>query len=78
MHTELVLKMIWNVFLQAGVWQDLIESGIEDVTQPAAFRLALVLRHSPPDLAARILHDLLEPHPQGVRGALHAFVCLSI
>ncbi|XP_063391576.1 uncharacterized protein LOC134677064 isoform X1 [Cydia fagiglandana] len=52
------------VAYQAGVWQNLLAKGIDDVIQPAAFKLAIVLRHTPTDLTVRLLADLLRLHPQ--------------
>ncbi|XP_026748522.1 uncharacterized protein LOC113509387 isoform X1 [Galleria mellonella] len=60
---------IWHslrncVAYQAGVWQNLLAKGIDDVIQPAAFKLAIVLRHTPSELVVRLLADLLRLHPQ--------------
>ncbi|XP_037301418.1 uncharacterized protein LOC119191630 [Manduca sexta] len=55
------------VAYQAGVWQNLLMKGIDDVIQPAAFKLAIVLRHTPSELAAKLLAELLSLHPQSVR-----------
>ncbi|CAK1589395.1 unnamed protein product [Parnassius mnemosyne] len=52
------------VAYQAGVWQNLLAKGMIDVMQPAAFKLAIVLRHTPAELTARLLADLLHDHPQ--------------
>ncbi|KAL0810675.1 hypothetical protein ABMA28_010007 [Loxostege sticticalis] len=52
------------VAYQAGVWQNLLSKGIDDVVQPAAFKLAIVLRHTPSELTVRLLADLLRLHPQ--------------
>ncbi|KAG6460521.1 hypothetical protein O3G_MSEX012038 [Manduca sexta] len=52
------------VAYQAGVWQNLLMKGIDDVIQPAAFKLAIVLRHTPSELAAKLLAELLSLHPQ--------------
>ncbi|XP_045519861.1 uncharacterized protein LOC123711355 isoform X1 [Pieris brassicae] len=52
------------VAYQAGVWQGLVLKGMEDATHPAAFRLAVVLRHTPPELAVRLVADKLRTHPQ--------------
>ncbi|XP_075986129.1 uncharacterized protein LOC142983146 isoform X2 [Anticarsia gemmatalis] len=52
------------VAYQAGVWQNLLNKGIDDVIQPAAFKLAIVLRHTPSELTVRLLSDLLRSHPQ--------------
>ncbi|XP_050356603.1 uncharacterized protein LOC126777580 isoform X1 [Nymphalis io] len=49
---------------QAGVWQNLLLKGIPDVMQPAAFKLAIVLRHTPSELTVKLLADLLHLHPQ--------------
>ncbi|CAH2098528.1 unnamed protein product [Euphydryas editha] len=49
---------------QAGVWQNLLLKGMPDVMQPAAFKLAIVLRHTPSELTVRLLADLLHLHPQ--------------
>ncbi|KAI8423389.1 hypothetical protein MSG28_012540 [Choristoneura fumiferana] len=38
------------VAYQAGVWQNLLSGGVDDAMQPAAFKLAIVLRHTPTDL----------------------------
>lgn len=54
-----------NVF-QAGVWQNLLTKGIDDVVQPAAFKLAIVLRHTPSELTVKLLSELLRLHPQSV------------
>ncbi|CAG5006861.1 unnamed protein product [Parnassius apollo] len=51
------------VAYQAGVWQNLLAKGVTDVMQPAAFKLAIVLRHTPAELTARLLADLLHAHP---------------
>lgn len=51
---------------QAGVWQNLLAKGTIDVQYPAAFKLAVVLRHTPAELTARLLADLLQLHPQSV------------
>lgn len=40
--------------------------GIPDVMQPAAFKLAIVLRHTPSELTVKLLADLLHLHPQSV------------
>lgn len=53
--------------LQAGVWQNLLNKGVDDVIQPAAFKLAIVLRHTPSELTVKLLSDLLRLHPQSVR-----------
>ncbi|XP_053620317.1 uncharacterized protein LOC128680874 isoform X1 [Plodia interpunctella] len=52
------------VAYQAGVWSNLLAKGIDDVIQPAAFKLAIVLRHTPSELVVRLLTDLLRLHPQ--------------
>ncbi|KAJ0171716.1 hypothetical protein K1T71_012479 [Dendrolimus kikuchii] len=52
------------VAYQAGVWQNLLSKGIDDVIQPAAFKLAIVLRHTPSELTVRLLAELLRLHPQ--------------
>ncbi|CAH0715132.1 unnamed protein product, partial [Brenthis ino] len=52
------------VAYQAGVWHNLQLKGIADVMQPAAFKLAIVLRHTPSELTVRLLADLLHLHPQ--------------
>ncbi|XP_060807805.1 uncharacterized protein LOC106140905 isoform X2 [Amyelois transitella] len=52
------------VAYQAGVWANLLSKGIDDVIQPAAFKLAIVLRHTPSELVVRLLTDLLRLHPQ--------------
>lgn len=52
------------VAYQAGVWQNLLNKGIEDVIQPAAFKLAIVLRHTPSEVTVRLLTELLRLHPQ--------------
>ncbi|XP_032521780.1 uncharacterized protein LOC116773456 isoform X2 [Danaus plexippus] len=52
------------VAYQAGVWQNLLAKGTIDVQYPAAFKLAVVLRHTPAELTARLLADLLQLHPQ--------------
>lgn len=53
-------------FLQAGVWQNLLIKGIPDVMYPAAFKLAIVLRHTPSDLVVNFLGNMLHLHPQSV------------
>lgn len=63
-RTLVILKYIAG--FQAGVWQNLLNKGIDDVIQPAAFKLAIVLRHTPSDLTVRLLTDLLHLHPQSV------------
>ncbi|KAI8423399.1 hypothetical protein MSG28_012546 [Choristoneura fumiferana] len=50
----------------AGVWQNLLSGGVDDAMQPAAFKLAIVLRHTPTDLVVRLLAELLRLHPQSV------------
>ncbi|XP_026331194.1 uncharacterized protein LOC113238583 isoform X2 [Hyposmocoma kahamanoa] len=52
------------VAYQAGVWQNLLTKGIDDVVQPAAFKLAIVLRHTPSELTVKLLSELLRLHPQ--------------
>lgn len=52
------------VAYQAGVWQNLLNKGVDDVIQPAAFKLAIVLRHTPSELTVKLLSDLLRLHPQ--------------
>ncbi|XP_072946248.1 carboxylic ester hydrolase-like [Epargyreus clarus] len=52
------------VAYQAGVWQNLLMKGIDDVMHPAAFKLAIVLRHTPSELTVKLLSDLLPLHPQ--------------
>ncbi|XP_041971993.1 venom carboxylesterase-6-like [Aricia agestis] len=52
------------VSYQAGIWQNLLTKGITDVEHPAAFKLAIVLRHTPSELTIRLLTDLLHVHPQ--------------
>ncbi|XP_028163891.1 uncharacterized protein LOC135083348 [Ostrinia nubilalis] len=52
------------VAYQAGIWQKLISKGIEDVVQPAAFKLAIVLRHTPSEVTVKLLTELLRSHPQ--------------
>ncbi|CAB3225671.1 unnamed protein product [Arctia plantaginis] len=52
------------VAYQAGVWQNLLNKGIDDVIQPAAFKLAIVLRHTPTERTVRLLSDMLRLHPQ--------------
>lgn len=49
------------------MWQNLLTKGVDDVMQPAAFKLAVVLRHTPTDLVVRLLAELLRLHPQSVR-----------
>ncbi|CAG9132516.1 hypothetical protein JYU34_020728 [Plutella xylostella] len=49
---------------QAGVWQNLLAKGMDDVIQPAAFKLALVLRHTPTEVTTTLLNELLRLHPQ--------------
>ena len=48
------------------MWHNLQLKGIADVMQPAAFKLAIVLRHTPSELTVRLLADLLHLHPQSV------------
>ncbi|KAI5631785.1 hypothetical protein NE865_15512 [Phthorimaea operculella] len=60
---------IWHslrncVAYQAGVWQNLLAKGIDEVVQPAAFKLAIVMRHTPTELIVNMLTDLLRLHPQ--------------
>ncbi|RVE40519.1 hypothetical protein evm_014832 [Chilo suppressalis] len=64
------------VAYQAGVWQNLLSKGMEEVTQPAAFKLAIVLRHTPSELAVRLLADLLRSHPQSV--SIHPLIIIII
>ncbi|KAJ8708868.1 hypothetical protein PYW08_010250 [Mythimna loreyi] len=52
------------VAYQAGVWQNMLNKGMDDVIQPAAFKLAIVLRHTPSELTVKLLSDLLRLHPQ--------------
>ncbi|XP_038218201.1 uncharacterized protein LOC119836805 [Zerene cesonia] len=52
------------VAYQAGVWHSMLLKGVDDVIQPAAFKLAMVLRHTPSELTVRLLADLLRLHPQ--------------
>nr|UZN46520.1 HD phosphohydrolase [Heliothis virescens] len=52
------------VAYQAGVWQNLLNKGMDDVIQPAAFKLAIVLRHTPSELTVKLLTELLHLHPQ--------------
>ncbi|CAK1547564.1 unnamed protein product [Leptosia nina] len=52
------------VAYQAGIWQSLLLKGMDDVIQPAAFKLAIVLRHTPSELTVRLLADMLRLHPQ--------------
>ncbi|PZC73344.1 hypothetical protein B5X24_HaOG209663 [Helicoverpa armigera] len=54
------------VAYQAGVWQNLLNKGMDDVIQPAAFKLAIVLRHTPSELTVKLLTELLRLHPQSV------------
>ncbi|GBP64407.1 hypothetical protein EVAR_43184_1 [Eumeta japonica] len=49
---------------QARVWTEMLASGIDDVMQPAAFKLAIVLRHTPADVTVQLLTELLHLHPQ--------------
>ncbi|XP_045454977.1 uncharacterized protein LOC123664483 [Melitaea cinxia] len=42
--------------------------------QPAAFKLAIVLRHTPSELTVKLLADLLHLHPQSVQQDLTAYV----
>ncbi|XP_039747974.1 uncharacterized protein LOC120625105 isoform X1 [Pararge aegeria] len=49
---------------QAGVWQNLLIKGIPDVMHSAAFKLAIVLRHTPSELTVGLLADMLHLHPQ--------------
>lgn len=57
---------LFLIFLQAGVWQNLLIKGIPDVMYPAAFKLAIVLRHTPSDLVVNFLGNMLHLHPQSV------------
>ncbi|CAG9792282.1 unnamed protein product [Diatraea saccharalis] len=52
------------VAYQAGVWQNLLLKEMEEVTYPAAFKLGIVLRHTPSEIAVRLLADMLQAHPQ--------------
>lgn len=52
--------------MQARVWTDMLSAGTHEAVQPAAFKLALVLRHTPPELLVPVLSDLLRLHPQSV------------
>ncbi|XP_045507234.1 uncharacterized protein LOC123703318 [Colias croceus] len=52
------------VAYQAGVWHSMLLKGVDDVIQPAAFKLAMVLRHTPSELTVRLLAELLQLHPQ--------------
>ncbi|XP_023940825.2 uncharacterized protein LOC112047807 isoform X1 [Bicyclus anynana] len=52
------------VAYQAGVWQNLLIKGIPDVMHSAAFKLAIVLRHTPSELTVGLLADMLHLHPQ--------------
>ncbi|KAI8423404.1 hypothetical protein MSG28_012551 [Choristoneura fumiferana] len=67
-----VLQLDNNVVrtTQAGVWQNLLSGGVDDAMQPAAFKLAIVLRHTPTDLVVRLLAELLRLHPQSVSTTL--------
>lgn len=45
---------------------DMLAGGMDDVMQPAAFKLALVMRHTSSDIVIKLLRDLLSLHPQSV------------
>ncbi|XP_062532837.1 uncharacterized protein LOC101743533 isoform X2 [Bombyx mori] len=73
---------IWHslrncVAYQAGVWQNLITKGIDDVMQPAAFKLAIVLRHTPTEDCAKLMSELLKTHPVSVQEELTSY-CVSL
>ncbi|XP_049881141.1 uncharacterized protein LOC126377449 [Pectinophora gossypiella] len=64
------------VAYQAGVWQRLCAAGMQAVSRPAAFRLAIVLRHTRTDLAVRLLAQVLQRHPDA--RAVSAYVLTLI
>ncbi|CAH2057993.1 unnamed protein product, partial [Iphiclides podalirius] len=61
------------VAYQAGVWHNMLCKGVADAAQPAAFKLAIVLRHTPPELTARLLAEVLRHLPQEAQRELTSY-----
>ncbi|VVC92688.1 unnamed protein product [Leptidea sinapis] len=57
---------LWHSLRNCVAYQNLLIKGVGDVTQPGPFKMALVLRHTPTDVAVELMAEMLKENPEAV------------